>query len=154
MAVELDSLNETLPKPTGLDIEFVEDTPALNKWVSTLVYGFGGEDIAKRIKLWFDAESNIGFEPELNRFRYLGYLHGEPVSSSLMYLGAGVAGIYCVATLPEARRKGIGTEMTLHPLKMAYDMGYKVGVLGTSDIGYGVYNRIGFKEYWKMSVYE
>ena len=154
MTVELDSLNKALPKPVGLEIEFVEDRPALNKWVSTLVHGFGGEDINNRIKLWKDAESSLGFDPGLQRFRYLGYLDGKPVSTSLMYLGAGVAGIYCVATLPEARRKGIGTEMTLHPLKMAYDMGYKVGVLGTSDIGYGVYNRIGFKEYWKMSVYE
>ena len=154
MAVELDSLNCNIPKPIGLEIELVENISTLNKWVKALIYGFGGGGIDERITYWFKAESRIGFDTDFRRFRYLGYLGGKPVSTSLMYLGAGVAGIYCVATLPEERRRGIGTEMTLHLLKTACDMGYKVGVLGSTDAGYGVYRRIGFEDYWKMSVYE
>lgn len=154
MAVELDSLDCNIPKPIGLEIELVENTSTLYKWVKALIYGFGGGGIDKRIAHWFEAELRVGFDSDLRRFRYLGYLEGKPVSTSLMYLGEGVAGIYCVATLPEARRRGIGTEMTLHLLKTARDMGYMVGILGSTDAGYGVYRRIGFEEYWKIGVYE
>jgi ribosomal protein S18 acetylase RimI-like enzyme len=154
MVVKLDSLKEDLRKPKGLEIELVEDIGTLNKWVLALVYGFGGKGINERISYWFEAESKIGFDPDPQRLRFLGYLDGKPVSTSLMYLGAGVAGIYCVATLLEARRKGIGTEMTLQPLLKAREMGLKIGVLGSTDIGYGVYRRIGFEERWTMGVYE
>ena len=153
MAVELESLNEGLPKPSGLTIELVEDVETLRNWALILVVGFGGTETSDSIRYWFDLESKLGFDRPLKRYRYIGYLNGEPVATALIFLGAGVAGIYAVATVPEARRMGIGTEMTLKPLKEARDMGYRVGVLGSSEMGYGVYRRLGFEEYWKMSVY-
>lgn len=56
-----------------------------------------------------------------------------------------------VATMPEARRKGIGTAMTLDPLLQAREDGYNVGVLHSSEMGQPVYERMGFKricDFW------
>jgi ribosomal protein S18 acetylase RimI-like enzyme len=56
-----------------------------------------------------------------------------------------VAGIYDVATLPEARGRGIGSTLTLVPLLDARRVGYRTGVLQSSEMGYEVYQKMGFQ---------
>ncbi len=62
----------------------------------------------------------------------------------------GVAGIYNVATVEEARGKGIGAAMTYAPLLEARELGYKIAVLQSSSMGYGVYKKLGFEEYCRL----
>lgn len=54
---------------------------------------------------------------------------GQPVSTSLLYLADGLAGIYSVSTLPEERGKGFGAHATAEALRAAFTLGYRVGVL-------------------------
>ena len=77
---------------------------------------------------------------------YLGYLDRKPVASSILFLGAGVAGVYGVGTIPEARNQGIGAAMTMKPLRGAREQGYHFAVLFSSRMGYPVYKRLGFRE--------
>ena len=67
--------------------------------------------------------------------------------------GAGVAGIYCVAVLPHARRQGIGAAITFAPLRDARNADYQVAVLQASKMGKGVYREIGFQEYCTFALY-
>jgi len=80
--------------------------------------------------------------------------HGEPVATASLFLAAGVAGVYFVFTVEEARRQGIGTTITLAALREARGMGYETGVLGSSELGYSVYRRLGFEEHCRIGVYE
>jgi GNAT superfamily N-acetyltransferase len=150
MAVDLLGLNEDLRTPTGLTIEPVGDTEALRKWAHAGVTGFGQPETA--VDAWIELFNGLGFDLPLRN--YLGTLNGQPVATSQLLLGAGVAGIYVVATVPDARRQGIGAAMTLAPLRDARAMGFRIAVLGASPLGLGVYRRMGFQEYCRMSHYQ
>jgi ribosomal protein S18 acetylase RimI-like enzyme len=150
MAVDLLALNEDVPQPSGLEIEHVRDVETLKKFGHAADTGFGMPDFGKAI---MDIEASLGFGHHLPRHHYVGLLKGEPVGTSTLFLGAGVAGIYTVATVPKARGRGIGSAMTLAPLREAREMGYRIGVLRSSQMGLNMYRRLGFKEYCKVSHY-
>jgi GNAT superfamily N-acetyltransferase len=151
MAVDLLALSEELPAPSGLTIERVGDLEALEKWVHPVAISFGHtEAVAKTL---FDVYASLGFGQHLPFRLYVGLLEGEVVAASRLFLAAGVAGIHGLATLREARRQGIGTAMTLAPLLEARSMGYRIGVLRAAPMGLGLYRRLGFEEYCRISIY-
>jgi GNAT superfamily N-acetyltransferase len=149
MAVDLLALNEDLTTPSNLTIQHVDDTEALEKWAYASLIGF--EHPGTEVNTWFDIFTDLGFDLPLSN--YVGILNGEPVGTSELFLAAGVAGIYVVATVPDARRRGIGAVLTLAALREARAMGYRIGILHSSPMGLGVYRRLGFQEYCKMSHY-
>ena len=71
----------------------------------------------------------------------------------MLYLGAGVAGIYNVATLQEVRRQGIGSALTVAPLLQARAWGYHIGTLQSTPMGLHLYYRLGFREYCTFQAY-
>ena len=149
MAVDLPALEEW-PTPAGLAIEQVRDREMLERWTYAAFTGLGlpGASMGHGVDLF----AGLGFDLPLRS--YLGTLDGEAVATSQLFLGAGVAGIYIVATVPEARRLGIGTALTLAPLREARAMGYRIGILHASPMGFGMYRRLGFREYCRMSNYQ
>lgn len=84
---------------------------------------------------------------------YLAMLAGVVVGVSKVTYLAGVAGIYWVDTQPEHRGKGVGTATTLAALHDARERGYEISTLQSSNLGYKMYSRIGFKQYFKYDVY-
>jgi ribosomal protein S18 acetylase RimI-like enzyme len=148
MALELAVLPEHVPAPVGMKIELVRDAEGMRNWGRTFILGY-------QLPLEWEAvllEMMLA-SLETPMQSYLATLDGQAVAASALYLGAGVAGIYNVATLPEWRGKGLGAAMTLRPLLDARQMGYKAGVLQSSELGYGVYRRLGFQELCKLDHY-
>ena len=79
--------------------------------------------------------------------QFFGIRHdGRLVATSMLYLAGGLAGIYCVATLAEERGKGLGAHVTAEALRTAHRLGYRVGVLQSSDDGHNVYLGLGFAD--------
>jgi GNAT superfamily N-acetyltransferase len=64
----------------------------------------------------------------------------------MLFNGGGVASVYAVGAVPAARGKGIGAAITLRPLLEAREMGYRHAVLFSTEMGYRVYQRIGFRD--------
>ena len=149
MAIDLTTLKPDLPEVPGLKIVPVVDRSALRKWIHIASIGFRiGEEFEK---IWYAFFADVVFD---RRFRtYLALLNGKPVGTSQLFLSRGVAGIYNVSCVPEARGRGIGTAVTLAPMLEARQMGYRIGILQASSGGYGVYRRLGFQDYGNLSVY-
>lgn len=149
MATDLMLVPEELPLPTGLKIVRVEDQDTLRQWIHIASIGF---DVAEEHeKVWYDFFVEAVFDQPF--WSYLAVLNGRPVGTSQLFLSAGVAGIYNVTCVPEARGQGIGAAVTLAPLLDARAIGYRIGILQASSLGYRVYRRLGFQDFGKLSVY-
>ena len=149
MAADLMTIKEDVPRPENLRIIPVEGEESLRKWIHVASVGF-------RVPFEFeDTWYEFFAEPACaSPFRtYLAFLDGKPVATSQLFTSAGVAGIYNVTCLPEARGQGIGTGVVLAPLLAAREMGYRVAILQASSMGYNVYRRLGFQDFGKLSLY-
>ena len=150
MAMDLSALPEEMSLPSDLVIERVSDEAHLAEWTATFGSGFGIGPAGVR---WFgEMLRRLGLGGPWHY--YLGRSAGGHVATSASFFAAGVAGIYCVSTLEQARRQGFGAALTLAALREARDLGFTLGVLGSSEMGYSVYRRLGFHEYCRIGLYE
>lgn len=150
MAMELAALPEL--RPPGLAVTEVLVPAELSSWVATLAQGFGeGPPEAEWVGKVY---SRLGYGGGSCWHHYLGRLDGEPVATATLFSTGAVAGIYFVFTLPAARRRGIGAAITAAALRDACNRGARLGVLGASPMGEGVYRRMGFREYCRIGLYE
>jgi predicted acetyltransferase len=78
---------------------------------------------------------------------YLATIDGTPVGTTIVAFGGGVAGIYAVAVLKGARRRGVGSALTLTALRDARERGYRIATLRASRMGYPMYRRLGFEQH-------
>jgi GNAT superfamily N-acetyltransferase len=138
-----------LPTHPGLRIVSVDDEAALKQWIHVASVGFRIDE--KFEKVWYDFFIDAIFNARFQT--YLALLDGKPVGTSQLFLSEGVAGIYNVTCIPEARGLGVGSAVTLAPLLKAREMGYRIGILQASQKGYNVYRRLGFQDFGNLSLY-
>lgn len=143
MVADLDALDRDVRTPSGMTIERVVEQDALEDWCDVFTASY--ELPEEQGRAWYVAtlQAGLGTAPWK---MYVGYLRGRAVATSLLFHGAGVAGVYGVGTLPTERGKGIGTAITSRPLLDARQQGYRYAVLFPSRRGYSVYRRLGFRE--------
>ena len=142
MAVQLGVESQNFSLPQGVEIIPVEDIETIKIWTATVLDGY---EIPELYDAFSSLESSLGCQPYYRR--YLAYLDHEPVATSALYLGKNVAGIYAVATIPAARRKGIGAAITKYAMQEAYTAGYHIAVLQSSGMGKPVYKNLGFQDF-------
>ena len=150
LAVDLARLQEP-PMPANFSIKPVTDSEGVSIWIKIVATGFGFPEQAHGALA--DLELGLGVLPDSVARRYVGYQNDVPVATSELVLEAGVAGIYAVTTLPEARRQGIGANMTALPLLEARSQGYKIGTLQASSMGHPVYLQLGFQDVFDYEIY-
>ncbi len=102
---------------------------------------------------WWIAHQRAGFDPDLPLTNWVARLDGVPVAAAALFVAAGVAGIYNVCTVPEARGRGIGGAVTVAAIDVGARLGLPIAVLGASDLGFPVYHRLGFREVSRLRSY-
>lgn len=144
MALDLQQMREDFAAPPNLRVTMVRDRDALVAWRQASNRGFEADDEGART--YDTAYLAMGYDDTLPWRHFLALLDDAPVASSSLLLHAGIAGVFGVATIPEARRRGVGAAVTLAALRAARDLGYHVAMLVPSDMGLALYTRIGFRE--------
>jgi len=85
---------------------------------------------------------------------FVGYVDGEPVATTSLVLGPGVAGVYNVATLPGHRRRGFGEAIMRHALaEAAHEHPIDRVILQSTPAGLSLYQRMGFQTVASVAVY-
>ncbi|HVN37085.1 MAG TPA: GNAT family N-acetyltransferase [Myxococcota bacterium] len=75
----------------------------------------------------------------------LAWRDDRPVACAMALCSHGVAGIYWVGTVPDARRRGLAEIVTRAAGNAGFDRGMRVAALQASAMGYPVYQRMGYE---------
>jgi GNAT superfamily N-acetyltransferase len=110
MALDLRGWQGVGPLPDGVSIAPVTNEAGLERWRLVQQRGLGLDDASA--EAWWIAHRRGGFGAGLPLMNWLANLHGVPVGAAALFVGANVAGIYNVCTVPEARGRGIGAAVT------------------------------------------
>ena len=159
MAANLADVPLDEPPPDGLEILPVTDVATLDEFLAIIgadwVEWTGGEmsPVQQRtLDAWrTQIPGRLAEEPV--PLRWIGRMDGKVVATSRIAIAAGVAGLYAISTLSGYRGRGIGRAMTIAALRAARSIGYRIAVLQASELGYGVYRRLGFRELFQYDVY-
>ncbi len=101
---------------------------------------------------------SIGFPPEVfgsytdnagllaeNVAAFIAYLDDEPVSIAMTIVSHGVAGIYWVGSLEQARGKGLGRAVTAAATNAGFELGAEIASLQASPMGKPIYEAMGYE---------
>jgi len=159
MAANLADVPLDEPPPAGLEIVPVSDEATLEEFLAVIAEDWlewtGGEYTPvqlRTLEAW-RTQIPVRFSREPVPQRWIGRVDGAVVATSRVCLGAGVAGLYAISTLAAHRGRGYGRALTIAALRAAASLGYRIGVLQASDLGYGVYRRLGFRELFRYDVF-
>jgi ribosomal protein S18 acetylase RimI-like enzyme len=133
--------------PEGHEIRRVGDAAGLDDHLRVLSEGFGVPEAVGRP--WIGAEL---WERE-GCTVYVGYTDGLPVSSGFGIRTGRTIGVYNIATLPSARRRGYGAAMTTRVVADGAAAGCDVAILQASELGRPIYERLGFRTVIGRDVY-
>jgi predicted GNAT family acetyltransferase len=150
MAADLTSLSPEEP-PEGVSISRIRDLDTLRASATLLCESF--EIPLDLLDPLVRILAVAGTSDDAHMVHYGAGIDGKLVAVSSVIYGAGVAGIYNVATDDRFRGRGIGRAVTLAPLLDARRKGYRVGILQSSTMGLSVYRRLGFEHYCDFTVY-
>jgi GNAT superfamily N-acetyltransferase len=79
---------------------------------------------------------------------FLAYLDEAPVAIAMTIVSHGVAGIYWVGSVEEARGRGLGRALTAAATNAGFDQGAEIASLQASPMGEPIYRAMGYETIW------
>ena len=142
-----------VPLPPDFVIVKVETRTTMAEWVKTFCEGY---EIPMRFLPRLEAVfQELGTGAPFSQ--WMGLHAGTPVATASTLVSDGVAGVYNVATKPNARGNGYATAMTRAAIRVLAAQGCAAAVLQSTPNGERLYTRLGFRslgpvEEWLNSV--
>jgi ribosomal protein S18 acetylase RimI-like enzyme len=128
--------------PDAVEVRVVADAAAAVDYGRVVALANDDPGERERAPLLFHDETIIA--PHIAAF--VAYMGDEPVACAMTLVSHRVAGVFYVATVEHARRRGLGNALTRLAARTGFEMGADAAWLGASEMGAGLYQRIGFQE--------
>ena len=123
----------------GHEIRRIVDETGIRDHVVTAATGF------ELPEAWLAAIVTESLANRADAAVYVGYADGTPVTTGLGIRTGRTIGVYNVATVPSARRRGHGAAMTQRIVEDGAAAGCDVAILQASAMGRPLYERLGFR---------
>lgn len=133
--------------PEGHEIRRITDAAGLDEHIRTLAAGFEISEPILRPWIGEDLWRRDGCAV------YVGYTDGRPVTTGFGVRGGRTIGVYNIATVETARRRGYGEAMTARVAADGAAAGCDVAILQASEMGRPIYERLGFRTVIGRDVY-
>jgi GNAT superfamily N-acetyltransferase len=138
----------SLTKPEHIAIVAADKEDNLKTWIQPIIEGFQAPEGDDRYrKLNFD-KSSTG---KLRQFT--AYYKNNLAAAGTLFLSNDSVMLHNLATKPAYTKHGIGTALTLHMMNEAKNLGFKHCFLDSSEDGFSLYKKIGFKIYSTTLIY-
>ncbi|MET8281707.1 GNAT family N-acetyltransferase [Micromonospora sp. NPDC005174] len=147
MAMDVTGVAES-EAPADLRIQVAATPAEVREYVEAYAGPLG---ISGDLGLVADRELAFAY-PEV--VRLAGIVDGRTVGTCTLSLGTDVGALYCIATHPDHRRRGIATALTLEALRVARGAGRQIVTLQSSSEGEPVYRQIGFDTVTRYRLYQ
>jgi ribosomal protein S18 acetylase RimI-like enzyme len=134
------------PEPSRLAADI--DVRAVSSTEQVLDYGRvvadANDDPGERERAGLLFHGQTILAPHIKAF--VAYVDGAPASCAMTLVSHGVAGVFYVATVENARRRGLGDALTRMAARAGFSLGARAAWLGASEMGAELYRRIGFSD--------
>jgi GNAT superfamily N-acetyltransferase len=152
MAADLMTLDLDVPSPADVTIRQLHGPDEMTDWIDVVAATYATPP--NEVPIWRSSFEQCGFGDEAAWAHFVADLRNEPVATTSIMVVDGLAGVYMVATLPQARGLGIGAAVTREAMRYARDRGATQAALQSSELGYSVYRKLGFVEYCNLRLYD
>ena len=127
--------------PPEIEVRLVEDAAGVADYGRVVALANDDPGERERAPLLFHGETILA--PHIAAF--VAYIGAEPVACAMTLVSHRVAGVFYVATVEYARRRGLCDSLTRMAARAGFEMGADVAWLGASEMCAGLYRRIGFE---------
>jgi GNAT superfamily N-acetyltransferase len=129
--------------PPGASLHRVRDEEMFDAWIDVVGRAFDAPDFADGPSA--SANRALGFGDDAPFRHFLCRVQDTWVAASTLSLGAGVAGLGNISTVPGWRGRGLGTAVAAAALTEGKGMGLRIGALSADEPGVPLYRRLGFE---------
>jgi len=142
MYCDLSTVNTALP--SEIVVEELISSDNLLEWIKPICEGFGpGDDNGEEFR-----KLNAKISQQDGIFKqFIAYSGNQVVSSGTLFMIEDMVMIHNIATKKDSLKKGYGTALTLKLMDVAKNLGYRDCFLESSESGYNLYRRCGFRVY-------
>ena len=131
----------------GLEILRVSDAAGIDVHCQVVTAGFGSDPSVAR------GTACVALLDRPGCAVYVGYADGEPVVSGMGWRTGRTIGVYSIATIEAALRRGYGAAMTARVMRDGVAGGCDAAALQASELGRPIYERLGFRTVVRYAAY-